>query len=365
MDSDTTISFQLTVNDGITKHSDFVDITISDVSGSSTLPLIANPFPDENDNFGYAVSGNDGIILVGTPFEDLVEFPDVSSMILSDVTSQKIFSFRNSDGTIAYLTDMNNPSTSFAIKSYEINLYSDDMMSLTLLANYTTGLLSLMDNANAVVSAVYDVTPENNNGMTLGHTIHNGIIAFTDTITNSTILFDGASGIPLTQVAQNAGAAYLFDGAGNLVHAIPNPSAGSSDQFGHTITPFGDSGFVIGAIESDVGSTNAGAAYLYDDIADQSPKVLTADNPDTADEFGYAIASDGTIILIGSPEAANGGLVTIFDGMTGTRLHTITNPTGKSGDDFGESVGVNNNSIYSWQYHLMDIVSNPDVLFQK
>ena len=57
VDSDTTISFQLTVNDGITKHSDFVDITISDVSGSSTLPLIANPFPDENDNFGYAVSG--------------------------------------------------------------------------------------------------------------------------------------------------------------------------------------------------------------------------------------------------------------------------------------------------------------------
>ena len=58
VEQDTILSFQLTVNDGESSHSDVVTITISDVSSSSALPLIANPFPDGNDDFGFAVSGN-------------------------------------------------------------------------------------------------------------------------------------------------------------------------------------------------------------------------------------------------------------------------------------------------------------------
>jgi hypothetical protein len=346
VEQDTTLSFTLTVSDGTTTHSDVTNVIISNVSGSSTLPLITNPFPDDRDYFGYAVSGvgNDGAIIVGTPFEDLVEFPDVSSLTLSEIVSKKTFSFRDDGNSIAYLADMDNPDSRFAVKSFSVEINSDDLMSLNLFSNHTTGLLSLKDNSGNILAATHD-TIQQNDITTLGHTAHNGIIAFTSITTNSTTLFDGITGIPLAQVAQNAGAAYLYDGKGDLIRAIPNPSTGSSDQFGHTLTPFGTSGFVVGAIESDISTTNAGAAYVYDTISDSAPTVLTANNGLSGDEFGYAIATDGEIIIIGSPEAANGGFVTIFDGMTGTRLHTIPNPTGKNGDDFGESVAINNNSI--------------------
>jgi len=217
VDSDVTLTFQLTVNDGTITHSDGINIIISDVSGSSTLPLIQNPFPDGNDDFGYVVSGNDGITIVGTPFEDLVEFPNISSnaetesMVLSNLMNKKTFSIRESpDNTITYLADMNNPNISFAVRSFSVEINSDDLMSLNLFTNYTTGLLSLADSSGNILADIHDVTQQNNIA-TLGHTINNGIIAFTSITTNSTILFDGTSGVPLAQVAQNAGTAYLYD----------------------------------------------------------------------------------------------------------------------------------------------------------
>jgi|APSaa5957512535_1039671.scaffolds.fasta_scaffold10391_1 plastocyanin len=346
VDSDVSLTFQLTVSDGMDSATDSVDVTISDVSSQSTLPLIQNPFPDTNDNFGYAVSGtNDDIIIVGTPFEDLVEFPTLgASPALSDVISKSIFSFRtDSQNGMAYLSDMKSPDSRFTIKSFKVSVEDNDLQSLHL--NHNDNFLSLADNSDNIITAIHD-TVEQSLAMSQGYTTHNDIIAFTNVQTNSTVLFHGTSGLPLAQVAQNAGAVYLFDGTtGALVSAIPNPQAGSSDEFGYSIAPYADSGFVIGAKQADIGGTNAGAAYVYDSNADATPNILTAAAPDRSDEFGYAVSADGDIVAVGSPEAAGGGTITIFDGMTGSRLHTIQNPTGKYGDDFGKSVAINDDSI--------------------
>ena len=87
------ILLSVSTNKKLYQYSD--SITISDASSTSTLPLIANPFPDERDFFGFAVSGVGDTILVGTPFEDLVEFPEITSsndaesLTLSDVISNQ------------------------------------------------------------------------------------------------------------------------------------------------------------------------------------------------------------------------------------------------------------------------------------
>ena len=351
VEQDVILTFELTVNDGIDSTVDSVDITISDVSSSSTLPLISNPFPDDNDNFGYAVSGtNNGLILVGTPLEDLVEFPtDTSTLALADVLSKNIFSFRaDSQNNVAYLADIQSQHTRFAIKSFETDIdNANDLLSLHLNANHTTNMISLADDSGNVMYAIHDIIPpEQNFAISQGHTMHHDIIAFTNTVTNSTILFDETTGLPLAQVANNAGAVYLFDDTtGSLQGAIPNPQAGSGDQFGYAISSFGDSGFVFGANQADVAATNAGAAYVYDSSTDTVPITLTAQNSESGDNFGYSVLSYDSIIIVGAPDTANGGTVTVFDGMTGTRLHTIPNPTGKSGDDFGRTITVNDNSL--------------------
>ena len=328
---DTTLQFQLTVNDGVNDRTDTVSIIISDVSQQTAdFPLLPNPFPNTGDSFGAEISATASHIIVGAPQEDLVEFPD-----------NLMYSFAVNNG-IATFTNITTQEVSFVTPhTYNFEMDSDvDFTSLYITAQQS--LVTIYDGTGTVLSAS---TPDPRKTTTLSSEIINdSLTVFTDSITDTSYIF-GSNGEILAQEAQNAGAAYIFDTDGNLVRAIPNPSAGSSDYFGEAVSSVGSDGFVIGAKGADVGESNAGAAYLYDSITDTTPTTLLPQTSDSSDEFGYAVSSDGTIIVIGAPEAANGGTVTIFDVATGSRLHTIQNPVGKSGDDFGKSVTISNNYV--------------------
>jgi len=327
----TALTFQLTISDGVDTNTDTVDVIISDVSQQTAdFPLLPNPFPDSNDSFGVEISATANHIIVGAPQEDLVEFPD-----------NLTYSFAINDG-VATFTNLNTDEIVFATPhTYNFEMNSDTNPS-SLYVTAQQNLFTLNDDTGNVLSAS---TPDPRKTTTLSSEIINdSLTVFTDSITDTSYIF-GSNGEILAQEAQNAGAAYIFDTDGNLVRAIPNPSAGSSDYFGEAVSSVGSDGFVIGAKGADVGESNAGAAYLYDSITDTTPTTLLPQTSDSSDEFGYAVSSDGTIIVIGAPEAANGGTVTIFDVATGSRLHTIQNPVGKSGDDFGKSVTISNNYV--------------------
>lgn len=320
LDQDTTLEFELTVDDGEKDDTDTVNATIIDLPHlSADLPLLPNPFPDENDRFGDAVSETGGgeYVMVGTSLEDLVSFPNINS----------VFSF-SMQNNAAYFTDMNTNEVFTSQNIFDVALSNTtDISSLSIqTSSLQSGIFSLNDiDDNILATVEFDLlsTQSNISADTINDIINDTIIVVHNTVTNATYLFSETTGLFLTQIAQDAGAVYIFDTNGNLVRSIPNPQAGSSDHFGEFLAPVGNGGFVISAPEADVAAVNAGAAYLYNDITDQNPDILTAQSPDTADEFGSAVASDGVIVLVGADEAPNGGTVTIFDVGTGSRLYTM------------------------------------------
>ena len=141
---------------------------------------------------------------------------------------------------------------------------------------------------------------------------------------------------------EDAGAAYLFDGAtGNLLQTFlnPNPAAPpfSRDLFGGAMAGFGDDVLVSAPFE-DSAAQDAGAVYLFDGATGQLLQTFVSPTPDVGDAFGVAIATVGNNIAIAAAFDAtaseNGGAVYLFDG-NGNLITTIVSPRPVEFSQFG------------------------------
>ena len=144
-----------------------------------------------------------------------------------------------------------------------------------------------------------------------------------------------------TAFGGNAGAAYLFDRDGNLLHTFLPPTPGAS--FGASVTSLN-----LAAIVGDVG---ASAAYAFDGDP-SSPTfgnllvTFSDPNPGAGDNMGVAVAASGGRVIAGDPfDDAGGtdaGAAYLFD-MGGSLLATFVNPNPAPGapgsfDNYGTSV---------------------------
>ncbi|MCS6978295.1 MAG: tandem-95 repeat protein [Gemmatales bacterium] len=149
-------------------------------------------------------------------------------------------------------------------------------------------------------------------------------------------------------VANDAGAAYLYNSAGNLVRTFLNPAAAATaagDLFGWAVAIFGDY-IAIGAPWADANGGN-GAVFVYDLSTGSLRATLTGPTGGSGDEFGRTLVALGNALVIGAPgrDTAVGdsvGEVYLFglDGTTASLLRTISNPTPEVGDRFGDSLAA-------------------------
>jgi hypothetical protein len=132
----------------------------------------------------------------------------------------------------------------------------------------------------------------------------------------SAIGFDGttlAIGAQYAAVGDNAGqgAAYVFASSGGTwsqVARLSSSDGAASDAFGESIAAAGTT-IVAGAPFATIGANfGQGAAYVFSGSgADWTETAkLVADDGASSDDFGYALATDGTLALVGSPFAAIG-----------------------------------------------------------
>ncbi len=177
----------------------------------------------------------------------------------------------------------------------------------------------------------------------------------------SAVAFAGANFLiaaPEQDVApnDNAGKVRLLDSSGAVAQTMINPNpAGTDDRFGFAIASnSAGTRFLIGAPGEDMGGTDAGAVYLYDNTA---TLLHTFTNPDASagSGFGTAVAFAGDDILIGAPGKFFGsgiapvnGKAYLFDDEASAapyaRLQTFNNPTGGN-DGFGASLTAAGSSI--------------------
>lgn len=166
-------------------------------------------------------------------------------------------------------------------------------------------------------------------------------------------------GAPLDSTgAPYTGIVYVFDLASATpttpVLTINNPAPANYDNFGSALALSGNR-LVVGAYLDDAGATDAGAAYVYD-LSSGTPTVPlhTLANPaaDAADQFGYSVAIDANMIVVGArfddEGATNAGRAYVYDLSTGTPtvpVHTLNNPTPADSDAFGYSVAISGQRV--------------------
>ena len=146
---------------------------------------------------------------------------------------------------------------------------------------------------------------------------------------------------------------YLFDvSSGNQTHMLQADIENfNGDQGGH----FGDSvdidgGIVaVGAWGRSIFFDHSGAAYLFDaDTGSQLDFIFPDDGADR-DHFGVAISIDNGIVAIGSHQdddnGFNSGSAYLYDTSNGSQIDKLLGSDGTEFDMFGSSIAIDNGMV--------------------
>lgn len=277
------------------------------------LAVFAPPAPSANGEFGTAVAvvGPDRV-LVGAPNYDL-----------GATDAGAAYLFNLSGGLVRTFT---NPAPA-----------SLDVFGRAVAA---------VGNDRVLIGAPFKDLGNNNAGAAYLFDLNgNLLVTYTNPIPTAFANF----GTSLTAVGGNrvligtqGGRAYLFDLAGNLLVTYTNPLESAAGQFGYAVAAIGTERVVVGAYLSDLGATAAGAAFLFD-LAGNHLTTFTNPVPGVSDNFGIAVTGVGNSrVLIGSfndTPVANAGTAYLFD-LAGNLRQTFTNPAPALNDYFGNAVAA-------------------------
>lgn len=133
----------------------------------------------------------------------------------------------------------------------------------------------------------------------------------------------GASNVGLSNANNSGGAAYIFEGRGSgwkQIQLLQPSDLNSQDQFGFSVAISGNVA-VVGAYMADApNKVNVGAAYIFalEDGKWVQKQKLQPEELSASDYFGYSVAIDGNVILVGAYMSeedgkTNTGAVYLFD----------------------------------------------------
>lgn len=121
---------------------------------------------------------------------------------------------------------------------------------------------------------------------------------------------------------RNPGAAYVYNALnGSQLHRLNGGGTGS-DRWGQSVS-IGGGVAVVGVPAAYTNGVRSGAAYQVDVDSGSSRSRFSPDDANQLQEFGAAVSTDGTNVLVGAPGFRDGGSQTgaayVFDAATGLR----------------------------------------------
>ena len=129
-----------------------------------------------------------------------------------------------------------------------------------------------------------------------------------------------------------------------IVHvgnALPNPAPVSGGLYGFALATSDDT-IAVGEIFGSDDGSHSGRVHLLAGISGAPLRTFVNPSPDLGDDFGFSIAMEGNLLLVGAPFddtfGDDVGIAYLFDTMTGALLQTFTNPTGSADGNFGWAV---------------------------
>ncbi len=234
--------------------------------------------------------------------------------------------------------------------------------------------MSIMENelSGAVVGTILIDTTSADSGdstitdITLSGTGNSNFVADTSgqiTLSStSTIDYETTPVYTLSAVATNAAGTsasvtvtidignYVFDPT--KIASITASDAGANDHFGSSVAISGNY-IVVGSPNEDAGTaSDGGSAYLYKKAANGAVTQIAqlhANTPVQEEYFGYSVAIEGNVIVVGAPESNGIGNAYVFviDANDSVSLpaQQIGLVTGATGDTFGSAVAISGDYI--------------------
>jgi len=314
-------------------------------SATPTVPVatLNNPSPDEYDNFGWSVAISGTRVVVGALYDDTRA---------TNAGSAYVYDLASATPTVP-VTTLNNPSP---------DEYAAAFMSF--------GNSVAISGMRVVVGAWHDSTGAFDAGSAHVYDLGSGTPAVPVATLNNPdpVAFDwfgqsvAISGTRVVVGSPNAGSAYVYD-LGSGVPTVPvatlnNPDPVGGDYFGYSVAISGTR-VVVGAPYDDYsGAFWAGSAHVYD-VGSGTPTVpvatLSNPSPDGYDYFGWAVAIDGTRVVVGeianygySPDPVGAGGAYVYDVGSGTPtvpVAMLNNPSPATFNSFGSSVAIDGTTV--------------------
>jgi WD40 repeat protein len=297
-------------------------VHLFDVNTGTLLHTFSDPSVTGNDLFGASVALKDNYALVGA-YKDDTSGPDVGQVHLFDVaTGSLVRTFRDPSAT------------------------SRDWFgfSVALDGNYALVGAPLDDTSGTDVGQahLFDLVTG-----ALLHTFSDPTVTAFDRFGISVALdgnhaLIGAEGDDTS--GPEVGQAHLFDvTTGNLIHTFNNPTVTGSIWFGRSVALDGNHA-LFGVPFDNTSGTSVGQAHLFDVTSGSLIHTFNDPTVTSGDNFGSSIALDGNRALIGAPwddtKGSQVGQAHLFDVLTGKLIHTFDDPTVTSSDNFGSAVAL-------------------------
>jgi len=143
-------------------------------------------------------------------------------------------------------------------------------------------------------------------------------------------------------LGQGSGSAYVFDtSTGQELHKLLANDGATGDQLGFSGGLDGAL-VVLGAPGDDDQGSSAGAAYVFDAVTGQQLHKLKASDGAADALFGNSSAIHGNTVIVGAPGAGttNQGAAYVFDAVTGAQLAKLTSGSAANWQYFGREVDV-------------------------
>ena len=163
-------------------------------------------------------------------------------------------------------------------------------------------------------------------------------------------------GAPADDAAQpNGGAVYVFDAvSGALLHTLLPVPPSRGDDFGRAVAVAGTLA-LVGAPRDDVElHPDAGSVQLFDLVTGARLRRCTAPAPEGGAAFGAAVAFRGTGLVVGAPfedgGAVDAGAAYVLDAACGT-LARLGNPVPHVDDQFGNAVAADGSVVAVGAWH--------------
>ncbi len=289
---------------------------------NNLLYTLLSPSPSSGDFFGVSVAVDGDYILVGERAGDSGGGNTGSAYIFNAPTGGLIHTI---DNPTPISGDFFGASVSISGGVAVIGATRDSGVGEAYLYNVATG---------ALLQTLVNPTPGGGDSF--------GVVAIDG---NYAIVGDQGD----SDDAFRAGEAYIFNvTTGTLLHTLNNPTPNSIGNFGSSVDIDG-SYAIVGELGDDIVGPASGSAYIYDVMTGNLLHTLQNPTPTSNEYFGRDVAIDGNYAVVGAYQEdtnfVNSGTAYIYDVLSGKLLHTINNPIPGAGDFFGQSVGIEGDTI--------------------